>query len=750
MRKITIINDGWSFHKGPMKRGKTPSRPKKDWQTVTLPHTWNALDGQDGGMDYYRDACWYMKTIHVLPGEDEDVYLEFEGVSLCCEVYANGVFVARHTGGFSTFRVYLTPYIRRGKVKIAVMADNRDHADVYPRTADFTFYGGIYRNVKLIVVPKRHFDLDYYGNQGFYVKPVLNDDGTATVTLKAYCTGTTIIDTVRFLVDGEVKEVSHRNAEAVFRLEKPHLWDGRNDPFLYTAEAQLVSAGVVIDRVSARFGVRSFRVDPQKGFFLNGKPYALHGVARHQDRENMGWAITEKEQKEDMELIAEIGANTIRLAHYQHAQAFYDLCDEYGMIVWAEIPFISAFSDTPGARANTVMQMKELVVQNYNHPSIVCWGIANEITIGGASEALMDNLHALNDLCHHLDDTRLTTMANLSMVEMDSPLNHLTDILSYNHYFGWYMGSVEDNGPWLDAFHKQNPDVCLGLSEYGAEGIPAYHSENPKMQDYTEDYQAYYHEQMIKTFATRPFLWSTHVWNMFDFGSDMRDEGGVKGRNNKGLVSFDRKLKKDSFYLYKAAWTKEPFVHLCGKRYHDRAVETTTVKVYSTLPKVTLFVEGKEFAELTGETVFVFEKVPLKQVGETLIEVKADGCSDSMKIQRVTEPNPAYHVPEGGGKNDGKNWFDDLTTEGTEIVVREGYFTLDDKIGDIMKTPDGEKFISEMIAMAGKALNMNINKGMLSMAKGFTVSKVFDMAGSRLPANTKVWVSEQLSQIKKP
>ncbi len=749
MRKITLVNDGWSFHKGPMKRGKVPSRPKKDWETVNLPHTWNALDGQDGGMDYYRNACWYMKTIHVSPAPEEEVYVEFEGVSLSCEVYANGVFVARHTGGFSTFRVYLTPHVKRGKVKLAVMADNRDQADVYPRTADFTFFGGIYRNVKLIVVPKRHFDLDYYGNQGFYVTPTLHEDGTATVRLNAYCTGTTIIDTVRFTVNGETQEVTHRKAEAVFRIEKPHLWDGRNDPYLYTAKAELLSGGIPIDEVSARFGIRSFRVDPEKGFFLNGRPYPLHGVSRHQDRENMGWAITEKEHQEDMELIAEIGANTIRLAHYQHAQAFYDLCDEYGMIVWAEIPFISTFSDSAGARANTVMQMKELVVQNYNHPSIVCWGIANEITIGGASDALLDNLKALNDLCHHIDSTRLTTMANLTMVEMDSPLNRLTDIVSYNHYFGWYMGSVADNGPWLDEFHRLNPDICLGISEYGAEGIPQYHSAEPKMQDYTEDYQAYYHEEMVKTFAARPYLWSTHVWNMFDFGSDMRDEGGVKGRNNKGLVTYDRKLKKDAFYLYKAAWSDEPFVHLCGSRYRDRVGDTTTIKVYSNQKTVTLYVGGEEFAKLDGEQVFVFTQVPLAE-GETVIEAKSSELTDAMTLCKVEVPNPAYSVPEGGGKNDGKNWFDDLTTEGTEIVVREGYFTLDDKIGDIMKTPDGEKFVSEMIAMAGKALNMNINKGMLNMAKGFTVSKVFDMAGSRLPANTKVWVSEQLSQIKKP
>ncbi len=504
----------------------------------------------------------------------------------------------------------------------------------------------------------------------------------------------------------------------------------------------------MIDSVAVKFAIRSFHIDADKGFFLNGKSYPLHGVSRHQDRENMGWAITEKEHDEDMKLIAEVGANTIRLAHYQHSEYFYDLCDKYGMIVWAEIPFISAFMNTQEAKDNTLSQMKELVVQNYNHPSIICWGIANEITIGGEDPALIENLEALNDLCHSLDKTRPTTMAQLTMVEMENPLNRITDILSYNHYFGWYMGNVNDNGPWLDKFHALNPDICLGVSEYGCEGILKYHNDNPQMQDYSEEYQAFYHEKMLETFESRPYLWSTHVWNMFDFASDMRDEGGVKGRNNKGLVTFDRKTKKDSFYVYKAYWSDEKFVHLCGRRYANRPSDKTDIKIYSNCESITLYVNGKEIGKHNGNKIFIFKDVALAD-GENKIKAASGVLFDEMVINRVNEPDESYVLKANEAGNSGSNWFDTLELESEELQFPEGYFSIKDKIGEIMKVPEGEAFINGMIEKITAEMGMNISKGMMNMAKGFTVEKVFDMAGSRVPAKAKPWVNSKLNKIKK-
>lgn len=747
MREIIKLNDGWKFTKEAF--NSVPSKPGFKWQTVTLPHTWNNMDGQDGGFDYYRGKCWYMTSIKIDISNDEEAYLEFLGAEAIAEVYVNDIKVCAHKGGFSTFRCNITPYLNKGKAKIAVSVDNSESKEVYPQTADFTFYGGLYRGVNLVIVNKTHFNLDYYGANGISVTPVLNDDGTASVKVDTYTTDLTDDCDVIIETAGQVVVLENDKSGCDISIAEPHLWNGRIDPYLYTLNAKIVKKGIELDSVSIRYGIRSFSVDPEKGFFLNGKEYPLHGVSRHQDRENMGWAITEKEHREDMELIAEVGANTIRLAHYQHSQTFYDLCDEYGMIIWAEIPFISAFIRGAAARENTISQMKELVIQNYNHPSIVCWGVANEITIGGEDPELIDNIKALNELCHQLDNTRLTTIANLTMVENDSVFNKITDIISYNHYFGWYMGSVDDNGPWLDTFHKENPDICIGLSEYGCEGILKYHNDAPKVQDYSEEYQAYYHEKMLETFATRPFLWSTHVWNMFDFGSDMRDEGGVKGRNNKGLVTFDRKTKKDSFYIYKAYWCPDDkFVHICSKRYFDRNTDTITVKVYSNSPVVTLEVDGVKVGTLSGDKVFVFENVPLKY-GINTVKAFTDECQDFAEFNRTDAVNEEYVLKDSRSGLNVTNWFEDMSSEG-ELTFKDGYFSINDKIGDIMKTPAGDAFIASMIDKVSEAMSMNVSKGMLNMAKGFTVQKVFDMAGGQLPSGVKIWVNDELQKIAKP
>ncbi len=749
MREIITLDNGWKFTKEPIK-GDFPKMPGLKWKSVSVPHTWNNLDGQDGGFDYYRGKCWYMTSVDVSLAPDEEAYLEFEGAEAAAEVYVNDVKVCTHKGGFSTFRCNITPYLKKGNAKIAVSVNNDANKEIYPQTADFTFYGGLYRPVNLIIVNKTHFDLDFLGTPGVAVTPIVNEDGTATVKVDAYVSNFGADNRIKIETAGQTLVLENGATSGEIKIENPHLWNGTIDPYLYTLKASILYNNYEIDAVTVKYGIRTFSVDPEKGFFLNGKSYPLHGVSRHQDRENMGWAITEKEHKEDMELIAEVGANTIRLAHYQHSQTFYDLCDEYGMVVWAEIPFISAFMHGEDPRANTVSQMKELVLQNYNHPSIVCWGVANEITIGGEDPELVENIRILNDLCHELDKTRLTTIANLTMVENDSVFNKITDIVSYNHYFGWYMGEVADNGPWLDNFHNEYPEICIGLSEYGAEGILKLHTDDPKVQDYTEEYQAYYHEKMLETFASRQYLWSTHVWNMFDFGSDMRDEGGVKGRNNKGLVTFDRKTKKDSFYIYKAYWTDDKFVHICSKRYVDRTADAITVKVYSNCPTVTLEVNGVKVDTISAEKVFVFENVPLKN-GNNVVKAFSDSCQDFAQFNKTDVANESYVLNENKGGLNVANWFEDMGIEpGGELTFNEGYFSIMDKLGDIMKTPEGDEFIGGMIAKVSEAMNMNVSKGMMNMAKGFTVQKIFDMAGAQLPAEIKVWVNSELQKIKKP
>lgn len=679
MRKITQLKEHWKFVKS---AADASAAANAAGEVITLPHTWNAEDGQDGGNDYHRGTCYYVKMMSKPDvTADEQVYLEFLGAAMIADIYVNGKKLAHHEGGYSTFRVNITDVLAEENTIVAAL-NNEDNTICYPQKADFTFYGGLYRMVNLIVVPDAHFELDYCGTPGIKVTPVVDLTAKkATVTVEAWTTPAA--NEVTFTVNGQSQTVAtaDNHAQAEFVIEDVHLWDGLNDPYLYTAEAALASG----DSISTRFGCRKFHIDPQKGFFLNGHPYLLRGVSRHQDFKDVGNALTIEHHKKDMEIIRELGATTLRLAHYQHAQEFYDLCDENGLIVWAEIPYITMHMKN--GRANTLSQMEELVVQNYNHPSIICWGLSNEITAASTvNEDLLENHRLLNDLCHKLDATRPTTMANVFMLEIDSPILEIPDINSYNLYFGWYLGDLEQNDEFFDEYHAKYPDRVIGFSEYGADANPQYQSTAPEKGDYTETYQTVYHEHMLKMIEERPWLWATHVWNLFDFAADGRDEGGKHGENQKGLVTIDRKTKKDAFYLYKAAWNKtEKFVHLCGSRYVDRTEDVTEIKVYSNQPEVTLVVDGKEFAAQFGKTIFTFH-VPI--TGEHVITAKADSCEDTITIKKVAEGNPSYTFIKRALVT---NWFDadELDPE---------CFSINDKLSDIRENPQAGAIIDEMMA----------------------------------------------------
>ncbi len=622
-----------------------------DGQTtpVTIPHTWNNIDGQDGGNDYKRGACTYMRTFPApaFDAENEEVWLEFDGVNSSARVDVNGKTVATHDGGYSTFRANITGLIAEENT-LTVAADNTPNDKVYPQKADFTFYGGIYRGVRLVILNKAHFALDYLGSTGIRVTPTPEGKG-AKVRVQSRVTMGEVVVTLRDHKDRVVGTAS--GTDVTIDMEKAHRWHGVEDPYLYTCHAEVVVDGVVTDAIDIPFGVRDFRVDPKKGFILNGKEYPLRGVSRHQDRKGLGNAISRAAHDEDMALIAEMGCNTVRLAHYQHDQYFYDLCDKYGMVVWAEIPYIS--EHMPNGRENTISQMKELIVQNYNHPSICFWGISNEITISTKDNAdMMDNHRVLNDLIHEMDPSRPTTLACYSVCGPFNPVAHkVSDIVSWNLYLGWYVPGMFLNDLWVDFFHKVYPNRCLGYSEYGCECMPNLHTSKPKRGDQSEEYQCLYNEYMLKFFEKRPFMWATHLWNMFDFAADARNQGGEPGMNHKGLVTFDRKTRKDSFYVYKAYWSKDPFVYICGRRYVDRPEHQTTVKVYSNQPKVTLYANGKKVAEQTGDKIFTFE-LPLD--GEVKLEAVAGSCRDNCAIRYVSEPNPTYKLGKDAG--DGGDW----------------------------------------------------------------------------------------------
>lgn len=638
MREITKIMKGWEF-----------TGPDGTTTTVDLPHTWNARDGQDGGNDYWRGTCIY-RTRFAAPQfntASQQVWIQFDGVNASAHVVLNGSPVCNHDGGYSTFRANITELLR-DENQLTVEVDNSKNDRVYPQKADFTFYGGIYRDVSLMVVSKNHFTLDYFGGSGIRITPTVQGaDASVQVTTWHDGEGEVSIE----LLDAAGNTVATgKGPDITLTIFNAHLWNGVKDPYLYSCKARLVVNGTVEDETTTRFGVRSFKVDPKKGFFLNGKSYPLHGVSRHQDRKGLGNAITREMHDEDMALIKEIGANTIRLAHYQHDQYFYDLCDEVGMVVWAEIPYIS--EHMPNGRENTISQMKELIIQNYNHPCIVCWGVSNEITISTKDKKdMLDNHRQLNDLCHEMDKTRLTTLACYAMCGPFNRSAHITDMVSWNLYLGWYVPGFILNDLWMGFFHLCFPNRPFGYSEYGAEGMPNLHSTHPHRGDHTEEYQAKYHEYMLRCFKRHPWMWATHVWNMFDFAADARDQGGEPGMNHKGLVTFDRKTKKDSFYLYKAWWSDEAFVHICSKRFVERTGSTATVKVYSNQSTVALYVNGNKVGEQTGEHVFTF-KVPLN--GELHIQAVAGDRTDESVIRHVDTPNPEYKLHKTKSKS--ANW----------------------------------------------------------------------------------------------
>ena len=729
MRKVINWNENWLFN---------------NEEYVDLPHSWNSEDGYTGGNDYKRGTYIYSKILKKedLPVEGAlSTYIEINGANSSADLFVDDYKVAHHDGGYSTWRVNITDYLSDlNKIKIVV--DNSPNEYVYPQMADFTFYGGLYRDVNLIVVSESHFTLDYYGGPGVKVTPVV--EGTdARVEVEVYLdhpkTGQTLEYTISSRSGKIIEQVETpvSKTKVTMFIDDVHLWHGRKDPYLYRLDVKLIGEAI-LDHVSTSFGCRSFRIDPDEGFILNGEKYNLRGVSRHQDRKGYGNALKKEHHEEDIDLIMELGANSVRLAHYQHDQYFYDLCDEKGLIVWAEIPYIS--KHMPLGNKNTSDQLKELIIQNYNHPSIVVWSLSNEITMNGSDEGIIENHKVLNELAHQLDPTRLTTVACVTTTDTDDPYLKIPDVMAYNHYYGWYAGDTSMYEPWFDEFHRAHPDMCIGLSEYGCEGLD-WHTSRPMVGDYTEEYQAHYHEEVIKQLFDKDYLWCTYVWNMFDFGADGRAEGGEAGQNHKGLVTFDRKYKKDAFYAYKAWLSDEPFVHLCSKRYIDRVEDVTAITVYSNIETINLYIDGKLYDTKTSKDHFFHFDVPNN--GESLIEVVGDFHRDSMIIRKVDEMNETYILKD---KNVVLNWFD--------ISEVEGYCSLNDSLDIILKSDEGKALFNSILSkvMDGKGELGDTIDSMMDMLTSMTLLRLNSMIGqfgTPLNRDELLEVNKQLNKIKK-
>lgn len=649
-REVVNLNRSWRFTPG--------------WQVghniyteVNIPHTWNG-DALAGKMDYYRGLGNYEKTIEIPETwKGKCVYLRFKGVNSVANVFVNGKHALEHRGGYTAFVVDLTQRLNYGKKNtILVRVNNAIQLDVMPLLGDFNMYGGIYRDVDLIVTEPEHISLTDYASSGIYLLQEKVSQEKAVVKTKTIVEGRKgKTADLRILVkDAAGKVVTEKTTSMTFsedgneivqmalEMDKPRLWNGRQDPYCYTVEAIVLNDGRETDRVSESLGLRYYHVDPEKGFFLNGKRLQLHGVCRHQDHAEIGNALSPLNHEEDMAIMLEMGVNAIRLAHYPQDKYMYDLCDRNGLVIWAEIPFIGpggyrdkGFVDQPSFRENGKQQLVELIRQNFNHPSICFWGLFNELKQTGDDPC--DYIRELNELAHREDPSRLTTAAS----NQGGELNELTDLICWNQYFGWYGGEPASIGNWADATHKKYPNRCIGISEYGA-GASIFHQQEelkkPVANSYwhPENWQAFYHEEHWKAIDSRPYLWGTFVWNMFDFGAAHRTEGEIAGKNDKGLVTFDRKHKKDAFYFYKANWnTTEPFVYITSRRLVERKAQTQPIKVYSNQPEVELFLNGKSLGkQKTAYGICVWEKVELKEGENTLMAQSKSKVSDVVKVIR--------------------------------------------------------------------------------------------------------------------
>ena len=638
-RQDILLNNDWNFRFSHQVQKGTEVR-------VDLPHTWNAQDALSGKIDYKRGIGNYEKNLFIRSEwKGKRLFIRFEGVNNIADVFINRRHIGEHRGGYGAFIFEITGKVEYGKENsILVRVNNGEQLDIMPLVGDFNFYGGIYRDVHLLITDETCISpLDYASPGVRLIQDSVSHRYAkvrAIVDLSNGSSGNQEVELNVRLLDGQrvVKEGTKNvnlsgnevmQQELTFEIDQPHLWNGRQDPFLYQAEVTLFRNGQMVDRVTQPLGLRFYRIDPDKGFFLNGKHLPLQGVCRHQDRSEVGNALRPQHHEEDVALMLEMGVNAVRLAHYPQATYFYDLMDKNGIIVWAEIPFVGpggyndkGFVDLPAFRANGKEQLKELIRQHYNHPSICVWGLFNELTELGDNP--VEYIKKLNVLAHQEDTTRPTTSASNQMGD----LNFITDAIAWNRYDGWYGGTPADLGKWLDRMHKDHPKICIAISEYGA-GASIYHQQDslvktvPTSWWHPENWQTYYHIENWKTISSRPYVWGSFVWNMFDFGAAHRTEGDRPGINDKGLVTFDRKVRKDAFYFYKANWNREePMLYLTGKRNTVRTQRLQTITAFTNLSGAELFVNGKSYGKAIPDSYAILEWKNVElQPGENEIKV---------------------------------------------------------------------------------------------------------------------------------
>ncbi|MCY9691430.1 glycoside hydrolase family 2 protein [Paenibacillus alginolyticus] len=762
MVQIMPLNDHWIFTKT-----NNPTyvfESIQDGQSVTLPHSWNDTDGQGGSEKYFRGQCWYQRILDI-SHEDltKRIYLEIGAAGNMGHVYVNGNMAGESRCGYAMFRVPLTPYLKEGGNLITIMVDNGYDSTVFPLMADFTFYGGLYREMSLLVMDEVHFDLMDNGRDGVYltqrkISPetfeldvhgqIVNEssvlkEGSLQIQVRDEA-GKTVLEASSELALGNEAKFSIKSEVA-----NPILWDGVDQPYLYTVEVSVLSEGQVCDSRIIAIGFRTVEATTEQGLLLNGKPVKINGVCRHQDFAGVGNAITKTHMDEDMALIREIGANSLRLAHYQHDDYFYSLCDRYGLLVWAEIPFISIPSTKDPENHNAEEQLEKLIKQAYNHCSIYCWGIQNEITIAVETEQTYKTIRKLEVLAKHLDPNRLTVQANINGVENNSIINSFTDLIGYNLYYGWYYGEIKDLQDRLDEFHRAQPKIPIIVSEYGVDTNPKYHSYTPQVQDYTEEYQLLFHQNALETFDKRTFVLGGYVWNMFDFGSANRNEGGETGKNLKGLVTIDRKIKKDAFYLYKAYWSKNPFVHLAGRRFVNRHQEHNDIVILSNLHHLKVYLNQTLITEINSREPMKIVKDVSLIAGENCVIVEGTDeygviHTEEIVLHHAAEIDRNYiHVKPEKEKNV-VNWFEKFDLSNAETIeLRDGYFSTFDTIEDLYSNEEAKAVFLKYFEHVTNNPFFEVTKDVIS------IEKMAQLTFYNIPPELIPVINKELNAIQK-
>ena len=758
---IIELSNNWSF----TKHDNTAYHREEisDGQVITLPHTYNAEDGQSGE-GIFRGRCWYQKKIKVSNEElNKHFFLEIGAASLQSEVYLNGTLLNKDSNGFALYRVYLNPELKTGDNLISIMVDNDEDSKVYPLMADFSFYGGIYREVKLITTDALHFDLLDKSRDGITITHQKNENDSHILEIKGRiineegqegsCTvNIRLKDKEQNIVLEKTKDIvvtEETEFEMKEEIESPILWNGLDNPYLYTLEVTLLKEGNVFDERSIRTGFRTIEITPDKGVFLNGNPIKLNGVSRHQDFAHVGNALRKEHMDLDMELIKEIGANTVRLAHYQHHDYFYNLCDEAGILVWAEIPFISVPTTNDDSNQNAKDQLERLIKQTQNHTSVYCYGVQNEITVAIENDETYKKTRELEAMAKKIDSTRFTAQANIYSVDNTSPLNEITDFVGYNLYYGWYYNELSGLGERLDKFHEERTNIPIMVTEYGVDTNPKFHSYNPNVKDYTEEYQLLFHDNALKTFEVREFVLGGYQWNMFDFGSDSRNEGGKKGLNQKGLVTIDRKVKKDAFYLYKAYWSKEAFVKIAGSRFVKRHKQYNDVVVLSNLKKIKLYRNGEFIQVLDSEDpLTIFSNVEFSK-GNNIIKVEGEGTdgtiyTDEAQFVYQKEKELGYVYVKEDNQKHVTNWFEkfDLTSD-EKVMLKEGYYSTFDSIEELYKNEASKKIFTKYFGEMAEDSRFNAMKGLIS------IEKMAKLSNLGIPKELLPVINKELNKIPK-